>query len=279
MREIRHPVETGEGRLLQERIAAAYQKVPSLPHVIRGYDDESVQQARRLQVDPSTMPNLPKGFDDDIIRHTVKLRDKVAVNYRNFLVGVCGVALVNGEPVIIDAANDSPERAIPRNCGEMGVMAKLLDLHRIFGDVVLKYLYIAAPSDPNVLEETVGFRFPVLPPCDECRDMFTMALREVPDIVSPDVELAMIAPETGIVVRDALGSLLGSFKGFIPPLSSERELAMAGVIAESPTPPLTREGLVGAVAAHSIASFDYAAFSPGGLMVTANVYAGMAMYN
>lgn len=277
LREIRRPVETGPGRLLKEKLKADYRRFPDLPGIVRGHDDDIVQKARRFQIDPATIPKIRRGYDREFIWHATRLRNEVADNYRGFLVGVVGVGLADGLPFVIEGANDSPQRGIRRNCGEMGVIAKVYDMAQFFGEVALKYIYIAGPSDPLTLEETVGFPFPVLPPCDECRDMFGAVLEEIPDIVGPDVEVTMVAPETNMVLRDKLGNILRVYDGFIPPPSSE-QLTMSELV-ESPARIDSRMDGSGSLSVSSIATVNVQqGFSPGGLMI-ASLSPDLARYN
>lgn len=139
--------------------------------------------------------------------------------------GVCAVATIGDRIALLEGANHSPLKGIDKNCGEMAVVARAHELAREFGmtigDVMLQHLFVAGPSNENLIATSSGLATATLAPCDECRDMLAAS-----PYVPSDLPITTIAPGYDLVVEhNRLDDMIGLYENVDYPAPSHAELA------------------------------------------------------
>lgn len=151
-----------------------------------------------------------------------------AVSYRNFRVGACAAVLLPelDEVVFLEGANNSPYRGAPKDCAEMGIVRRagqLAEQRRLTTNGVrILGMYVAGPSDPNLIIQVNGVATPTLHSCFDCQDLLRdhPAVTDATQIVTFALEGDHVEPE-----RYSVADLLAFYR------DTERPQVSAQLIA------------------------------------------------
>ena len=137
------------------------------------------------------------------------------------------------EVVFLNGANNSPYRGAPKDCAEMGITRKTDELAArrqvAIGSVRILDMYVAGPSDPDLILQVNGVATPTLHSCFDCQDLLRdhPAVTDATQIVTLALEGDHIPPE-----RHSVADLLAFYRNTDRPMVSA-QLVAAEVLGSS----------------------------------------------